>query len=299
MYQPGFDVRIGRQALQWGSALFVNPTDPFPQVLFTEPWRPRAGVNAARVSVPLSSTDHLQAVGGTNEDFDAARIAGRATVNRGGADLAAVAAWRQESDEVVTGVDIKGTWIIGYWVEAALRIGDVSTGQTSTTADAAIGVDYSIPVLDTVYVAAQYLRNGALTAGAPPITGVDGPTCAVDVPLAAEAGDPDPFAPFLSGRDYVLTTARLGLHPQLSVSATWLQNLGDGTAVVVPGANWALPQQFDLSLTAQVPARTWGDGGEFSPNADDLVLSVPGVATADLSGLVPDATVVLWTRKTC
>ncbi len=44
-YLGEVDVRFGRQAINWGSAQFFNPTDPFPEVLFAEPWRPRRGVN--------------------------------------------------------------------------------------------------------------------------------------------------------------------------------------------------------------------------------------------------------------
>ncbi|MFN7133238.1 MAG: hypothetical protein ACK4N5_14260, partial [Myxococcales bacterium] len=39
-YGESFDLRVGRQALNWGSGQFFNPTDPFPQVLLAEPWRP-------------------------------------------------------------------------------------------------------------------------------------------------------------------------------------------------------------------------------------------------------------------
>ena len=53
LYRPKVDIRIGRQALNWGSAFMVNPTDPFPQVILTEPWRNRTGVNAARFTVPF------------------------------------------------------------------------------------------------------------------------------------------------------------------------------------------------------------------------------------------------------
>jgi hypothetical protein len=43
----------------------------------------------------------------------------------------------------------------------------------------------------------------------------------------------------------------------------------------------------------------WGHGGEFKPRTEDLTLSVPtpaGVLAANLSGLVPVATITLWTR---
>ena len=52
-YTGPVDVRVGRQALTWGSARFLNPTDPFPEVLFAEPWRPRRGVNAIRAHIPF------------------------------------------------------------------------------------------------------------------------------------------------------------------------------------------------------------------------------------------------------
>jgi hypothetical protein len=56
-YLPRVDLRVGRQALNWGSAFLVNPTDPFPEVLLLEPWRPRRGVNAVRSTVPIGQ-DH-------------------------------------------------------------------------------------------------------------------------------------------------------------------------------------------------------------------------------------------------
>ncbi|HZA50837.1 MAG TPA: hypothetical protein VE549_08850, partial [Myxococcaceae bacterium] len=75
------DVRVGRQALNWGSAQFFNPTDPFPEVLFAEPWRPRRGVNAVRVSVPFGQTRDLMAVAAVNDALDEFRGAARLRLN--------------------------------------------------------------------------------------------------------------------------------------------------------------------------------------------------------------------------
>jgi hypothetical protein len=56
----------------------------------------------------------------------------------------------------------------------------------------------------------------------------------------------------------------------------------------------------EIAVSAQIPFKLWGDGGEFKPDPDDLVVAVepaPGLAVeADLSGLAPDATVILWAR---
>lgn len=35
VYGERLDLRLGRQAINWGSAFVVNPTDPFPEVLLT------------------------------------------------------------------------------------------------------------------------------------------------------------------------------------------------------------------------------------------------------------------------
>ena len=39
-YHPDFDVRVGRQSIYWGSAAFLNPTDPFPEFLMLSPGAP-------------------------------------------------------------------------------------------------------------------------------------------------------------------------------------------------------------------------------------------------------------------
>ena len=54
-YAPKADIRVGRQALNWGSAMFINPTDLFAQNLVAQPWQERQGVNAVRVTVPFGS----------------------------------------------------------------------------------------------------------------------------------------------------------------------------------------------------------------------------------------------------
>jgi hypothetical protein len=125
-----------------------------------------------------------------------------------------------------------------------------------------------------------------------------GPTCSsAAAPLGA--GEPDPFAPFVSGRDYLLVGSTLVLVPELSVSLVALQNLNDLSAMVVPTVNYNILEWLDLAVSAQVPYALDTDGGELKPRAEDLTLRMPGPsgpATADLSGLVPDATLTFWAR---
>lgn len=292
-YHPIFDLRVGRQALQWGSAQFINPTDPFPQVLFTQPWLPRAGVNSARITIPFGELNQFQGVVGTDDDFKTVRLATRTTVNWKQTDWSLIAAYRQESDELLAGVDIKGTLGVGYWFEGALRIRDL-TDDVSVTEQFVVGVDYSVPVFEALVFSAQYVRNGD-TGDSGVLAGLaGGPECE-DESLFGAPAEPDPFAPFLTGHNYGMVTVSSAFTPSFSASTTWLQNLGDGSAIWIPSVNLLLPKQFDLSLSGQIPVATWGNG-EFKPDDDDLILRLPSGESADLSGLVPDASLFLWTR---
>ena len=91
----------------------------------------------------------------------------------------------------------------------------------------------------------------------------------------------------------------LTIDADLTFSAVAIQNLGDGSAVVVPTLSWAATDRLEFAATAQVPFSTWGDGGELRPADEDLVLTVPapdGPIPVDMRGLVPSATFIVWSR---
>ena len=308
-YSEQFDLRVGRQAIFWGSAQFINPTDPFFQFLLAEPWRPRQGINAARVTVPFGPLDDVTVVVGMNDTFDGARVAGRAQVNFWETDWALVGAYRSETQQGLVGVDLKGTFGVGWWIEAAIKLGDRNYEEM------AVGIDYSFPVLENIVVTAQYYRNGSGTrdsshgvgGGATSVFGLlEPPECDVPNPYLTafieETGRsrPDPFASFTVGTDYVLLSVSAGITPDVNASLSGLQNLHDGTALFIPTLNTHPIEWMDLALSAQIPAAVWGTGGEFKPRASDLVIAVPGpegsALAVDLSGLVPSATLTLWMR---
>ena len=304
-YLPAADLRIGRQALNWGSAFMVNPTDPFPQVLLLEPWRPRAGVNAARASIPVGDAHRLQLVAGSDDTFQSPRLAARGTANLLETDWSLVGAWRPEASDGLVGVDIKGTLGVGFWGEGAWHV-----REQDPYGEAAVGVDYSFPVLDSLLVTAQYYRNGrdstastttSLTGSIEPPDCAAGDTSALFGTDAADSAGADPFAPFFTGGQYVMASVGLGVSPLVSASGLFVQNLDDGSGLVFPTVAVAPTGWLEVSAAAQVPVRTWGNGGELSPADRDLVLrqeTVPGAEplVVDFTGLVPDATFILWTR---
>lgn len=287
VYAGAIDLRVGRQALQWGSAQFFNPTDPFPEVLLAEPWRPRRGVNAVRATLPFGERNDFSAVVAGNDALNELRAAGRVRFNVQGTDVAFIAAWRGQ-ERALLGVDLRGTLLVGWWVEAAFLPGENAHEEVS------VGVDYSFNLLERATLFAQYHRNGAGSA-------TPGAGALAALPLDGTRAPRDPFAPFVRGRDYLLLGGSLGVLPELSLNATALQNLNDGSGFVVPTASYNVLDWLDVSVSAQVPYALWGRGGELKPHPDDLrvraELGPPlGEVTVDLSGLVPAVTLTAWTR---
>jgi hypothetical protein len=160
-------------------------------------------------------------------------------------------------------------------------------------------------------VGAQYYRNGSGATdpddyGVVSRTsqGIEPPICeAPDLQeglFGSGAGEADPFGPITAGTDYGLVQVALAVNPDLNVALVGFQNLRDGTGIAVPNVSWRPTGALEIGATAQVPYRAWGRTGEFKPAPPDLVLEVPagpGVELeADLNGLVPEATLVAWTR---
>jgi hypothetical protein len=302
-YLPWADVRIGRQAVQWGSALMVNPTDPFPEVIMTEPWRPRSGVNALRVTIPVGESHQLKAVVGSNDTFDKLRLAGRGTWRLGLWDLSVVGAWRQESEDGIAGLDLRGTWGVGWWLETALHV--EGAGEGDVYEELAAGVDYSFPVMEMLVVSAQYYRNGGGSADAAPGVSAgrvgevaEAPDCGAASPalFAASTSQSSPFAPFFRGVDYGMLTFNLQITPDIGATGLWVQNLRDGTGMAVPMISYFPTGWLELVLAAQAPFSLWGDGGELHPAEEDLKIEAQPGVELDLSGMVPAATILLWSR---
>lgn len=302
LYRPKVDIRIGRQALNWGSAFMVNPTDPFPQVILTEPWRNRTGVNAARFTIPFGDWNQSALVIATSDVFDELRVVNRTTFVVGSADLSVLGAWNQDFEEDIDlieqsspllGVDLRGTLGVGYWVEAAAHIEDL--GQDPYVyEELAVGVDYSFPVLQSLVVTAQYYRSGRQAPESDPLAQLSaGVTGTV-------SSDADPFAPFFTGENYLMGSVNVGLTERLSAGVLHVQNLDDGSALMVPTLGTTFGDRWSMSLAGQIPMSAWGDGGELNTPEEELRLEIPTIegdtADLDLNGLVPQATFTLQTR---
>jgi len=288
--QPWADIRVGRQAVNWGSALVFNPTDVFAEVIVAEPWRERAGVDAARVTVPLGERAQIMGVAGV-DGLDQGEISG----GRGGLKgtlrtdrLAASLVGYTDGDRWFGGVDLKGDLGVGWWLEGGYD-GDLR---------ASAGLDYSFPVLKVLYVAAQLSYDGAGSApedydwtSLSGMSASDVATCESapeGSPLGSSEGASASGGFGTMGRLYGIGVLNQAINEDLSLGLTTLWNLEDGTGLVFPSGSWAISGRIALNAGVQV---LLGQDGEFRP-PDEALQSGP----LDLSPLLPRWTASAWAR---
>ena len=153
------DVRVGRQAINFGSALIWNPVDLVDTNTAFDFNVEKQGVDALRAAWSLSSTSSVLALmafpdaGGQRRVISLAR--GETLV--GSTNLSVLAVQDGRHDEAVLGLDAKGDLGVGWWLEGAAHW---PSGR-SATYDVVGGVDYSFAVMDQLYLAAQLRRDSS------------------------------------------------------------------------------------------------------------------------------------------
>lgn len=315
---PALDLSVGRQALRWGSGLAFHPTDVYSESLLSEPWREPRGVNAVKATIPVGESQVVAALimdddlsgmypakneSGTFEGVPASGAV-RATVRALGTDFTGITTVSGDDGEWFGGWDLRGNLEVGWWVEGGYH-------SATKSVENVVGVDYSFDVLDSLYIGAEYRYDGS---GADPgdydfTQRLSGSSVTYDCP-GADTEDPqytiDPDLTSVSsngtarqtlGKHYVAGAIRLAVNRDITVTTSGLVNAADGSGLLIPDAQFNVGQRLALHLGGQIPFGK--DGTEFNPSATDLSIHVTGPgtnATADLSSLVPAATIQAWAR---
>jgi hypothetical protein len=296
---PAADLAIGRQAVNWGSAMAFHPTDAFAELLVTEPWRERRGINAVKANIPFLGDHQVTAVLATGDDLspftdDAAEFedlpltgAARLTLRAAGTDWTAVG-WGRPDGDAFLGADLRGNLEVGWWAEGGWNLGEKDAPEVVA------GLDYSFSVLQMLYVAAEYRYDGSGQADVDDYAW-EARAGSMSVPYACEGVDlqeAEGGSRTTLGQHYVTGAARLGITEDLSVTQSVLVNAGDGTGTYIPDVGLLLGSRVTVHALAQIP---FGAGGEFHPPESVTTLQSPA-GDVDFSGLVPDATLVAWLR---
>jgi hypothetical protein len=233
------DIIVGRQAVAWGSARVVNPTDILAPFAFNElDKEERTGVDAVRVRVPLGPMDELDIGAVAGERFRAGTGAFylRGKTRALDTDVSAVAmAFRRH---LLLGVDLaRSVGGAGAWLEAAYVIPAAFSGSEAEEEKdyfrASAGLDYNFGPKTYGFVEYHFSSAGGQEPGS--YLGLAGTT---------------PYregAVYLLGRHYLSVGGTYQITPLLPFTGLVIANIGDLSLVLAPSLEFNLSQNVYLA----------------------------------------------------
>jgi predicted porin len=241
------DLTIGRQAISFGSARFINPTDIFlPFNVQTLNQEYRTGVDAIRYQSPLGELGEFD-VGivlgkDAKPENSAAFLQLRGNVN--GKDLQF--ALTRFAEQTLVGAGIQtALGDFGFWFEAANVTGDFDYLRSS------IGLDYAFT--ENIFAMVEYHYNGA---------GSDNPD---DYLLLLETLPYRQGGVFLLGKEYIMPSVSIQASALWSVGFQGIYNLSDDSAFLSVSAEYNVAEDFYM------------DFGYYHFTGDELTIVPPGI----------------------
>ena len=218
-YSANFaDITIGRQAIAWGSARVINPTDVIAPYTYGElDTEDRIGVDAIRVQIPIGVLGEFDTGYVFGEDFAVEKSAFflRSQLNAVETDFSIVLLGFRE--HLMTGFEIaRGIGGAGFWLEAAYVYAnafDSENGEAENYLRASIGLDYSFG--GVAYGFIEYHFSG-VGAGEP-----EDYLANLTQPAYTDGGV------YLMGRHYFVPGLSCQITPLISLSGALLLNTSD------------------------------------------------------------------------
>jgi hypothetical protein len=236
------DLTIGRQAIAWGSARVINPTDvlaPFSfEALDTED---RIGIDAVRARIPLGTLSEIDAgyIFGRDFDFSNSAFYGRAGFNAAQTDLSfLIMGFR---GNLLAGFDMAGSiGGAGVWLETAYVAADALAGDDEdlnrSYFRASSGMDYNFTA--EIYGFMEYHFNGAGAA-------IPGEYLSRYSETAYADG-----SVYLLGRHYLIPGIVYQCSPLVVFTGQALINVTDPSVFLAPQIEYNVASDFYLSAGA-------------------------------------------------
>lgn len=233
------DIYIGRQAIAWGSARTINPTDIIaPFALKELDKEERVGVDAVRVRFPW----------GFMGEIDIGYVFGKDTCFKNSAFFLRAKNYIKKTDisllllgfkrNLLLGVDIaRSIGGAGFWLEGGYVIADFfmdkKSGEAGDYFRLSIGLDYSLSGKTYGFIEYHFNSGGA---GQPKdyLTNLSNP--------ALREG-----AVFLLGKHYLIPGINYQITPLIVLTAEVLSNLSDGSFFIAPTVEYNLTQNLYLA----------------------------------------------------
>lgn len=233
---PFADVIVGRQAIAWGSARVVNPTDVIAPFTYSElDTEDRPGVDAVRVRVPIGALSEVDVGYVFGRDFavDRGAFFVRGQFNAAETDMSPLLVRFRE--QLLVGIDVaRGIGSVGAWIECA-RVFTMGR-DASDYFRVSTGMDYSFG--GETYGFIEYHFNGA---------GVRDPEdylVNLNRPTYRDA------AVYLMGTYYFALGITHQLTPLVALNGQFLANVTDPSFFFSPAIEYNIARDFYLSAGA-------------------------------------------------
>jgi hypothetical protein len=244
---PQADIYLGRQAIAWGSARVINPTDILAPFAYGElDVEDRVGVDAVRVRIPLGFMGEIDGGWVFGEDFDAKNnswfLRGKYFVQR--TDVTGIVSGFRGN--LMLGFDLtRALGGAGSWFEAAYVINENdSLPNESNYWRLSLGVDYSL--VDGTYLFAEYHYNEA---------GTSEPGDYLDLTATTPYRE---GAVYLLGRHYLVPGVIHPITPLLSLNLQSIINLDPDD----PSAYFTMQLEYSISNNSYLAGGLYKSAGK-------------------------------------
>ena len=249
------DFSIGRDAIAWGSARIINPTDIIAPYTYDQlDTEDRIGVDAVRVRIPVGVMGEVDTgyIFGNNFDFDKSAVFLRTQLNAAETDFSILLLEFQR--DLLIGLDVaRGIGGAGFWLETAYVLVKPFDDEPDAADDylrTSIGLDYSFG--GETYAFIEYHLNGA-GARKP-----ENYLTNLEQPAYTRGGV------YLLGRHYLAPGFTHQLTPLISFSGQMLFNLSDPSTWIAPQVAYNVAEDIHLSIGGFVSIGKRPKNGESS-----------------------------------
>ena len=262
------DLTIGRQAITFGSARIINPTDVFlPFDVRTLNTEYRVGIDAVRFQKPMGQLGEIDigVILGADGKPENSAVFFQLLSNVSGSDYQFTAMRFAGQNLIGAGIQ-SALGVLGFWLEAAYVSGDEDYIRAS------IGVDYAFN--ERVFGMLEYHHNGA---------GSSNPDNYLEQldDTAYTAG-----GVFLLGKNYLIPVISWQQSTLLTLSLQALANLDDGSMFISMNAEYSLSDNLymglgyyhfvgdDFNFSNDIPKQSlFQFGSEYGSNPDSIFVS--------------------------
>ncbi len=238
------DIYMGRQAIAWGSARIINPTDVIAPFTFNElDPEERKGVDAVRMRIPLGMMDEIDLGYVAGEDFklnkSAFFIRGKTYLAKTDISLLCMRFY----DHLMIGMDIaRSIGGAGFWIEAAwvnpYFFEKESDDHEKNYVRASVGLDYNLNPKTYGYI--EYHFNSA------------GKNNTYNYPNVLNSTAFHHGYVYLLGRHYAGLGLTYRMTPLLPFSGLFLFNMSDGSLTLAPKVEYNIESDIYISAGAYI-----------------------------------------------